>query len=244
MDKFKKNIKKGKAVAKSASSKKGFTLIELLAVIVIMGVLMITAIPAITQAIARSRRDTFATNAKKLIDSVRNGIADEEFVSDVGGSNVNCQLPPIGKTLAIDLMDKSSSERTIDYLLERGANKSAFGQDYVEGYVFIQNDGEHVENDGVEEDVNNYVYYIYLRDKGNNGTNGIIKEAELQRNKISVAGAAVLGREDSENKKFYISTSDTVVEGSPAKVYIGRISAPFEENGLKPSEINFCKYSG
>ena len=42
---------------------KGFTLIELLAVITIMGILMMVAIPSVSRTIEYSRRDTFANIA-------------------------------------------------------------------------------------------------------------------------------------------------------------------------------------
>ena len=43
---------------------KGFTLVELLAVIVIMGILMMIAIPSITKTIEKSRKDSFVDIAK------------------------------------------------------------------------------------------------------------------------------------------------------------------------------------
>ena len=52
----------------------GFTLIELLAVITIMGILMMVAIPSVSRTIENSRRDAFADLAKQYINTVRNAV--------------------------------------------------------------------------------------------------------------------------------------------------------------------------
>ena len=51
--------------------KKGFTLIELLAVIIILGVLVIVAIPAVTSYISESRKSSYITTTKNLISGAR-----------------------------------------------------------------------------------------------------------------------------------------------------------------------------
>ena len=51
-------------------NKKGFTLIELLAVIIILGVLLLIAVPAVSRYIQESREDTYATNLSQLVSTV------------------------------------------------------------------------------------------------------------------------------------------------------------------------------
>ncbi len=53
-------------------NKNGFTLIELLAVIIILGILMIIAIPAVTSYINNSRKSSYITSAKQLVNGGRN----------------------------------------------------------------------------------------------------------------------------------------------------------------------------
>ena len=60
--KKKNNIKK----------KKGFTLIELLAVIIILGILMIIAIPSVTSYINDSRKNAYIDTAKEVVSGTRN----------------------------------------------------------------------------------------------------------------------------------------------------------------------------
>ena len=50
---------------------KGFTLIELLAVIIILGVLMIIAVPAVTNYISNTRKTSYITSVKGYIDGTR-----------------------------------------------------------------------------------------------------------------------------------------------------------------------------
>ena len=53
-------------------NKNGFTLIELLAVIIILGILMIIAIPSVTKYISDSRKNAYVDTAKEIIGSARN----------------------------------------------------------------------------------------------------------------------------------------------------------------------------
>ncbi len=58
------------------NNKKGFTLIELLAVIIILGILMIIAIPSVTKYISDARKDSYLDTAKEIITGARNMVND------------------------------------------------------------------------------------------------------------------------------------------------------------------------
>ena len=54
---------------KKNKKKKAFTLIELLAVIIILGVLMLVAVPSVTGYISNSRKEAYINTAKEYVNS-------------------------------------------------------------------------------------------------------------------------------------------------------------------------------
>ena len=93
-------------------NKKGFTLIELLAVIIILAVLSLIAIPAVMGRVRTARQDTFIQQGKTFIEA-----AQTEYASDIVGTSGSwCK-----------------SISTID--IERGDKKSPINNNNITGYV-------------------------------------------------------------------------------------------------------------
>ena len=67
-----KKVTPKKKTTKKEKVKKWFTLIELLAVIIILGILMLVAIPSVTKYISDSRKEGYVATAKTIIDGTRN----------------------------------------------------------------------------------------------------------------------------------------------------------------------------
>ena len=69
-------------------NKKGFTLVELLAVIVILGVIMIIAIPSVLNTLESSRKSTFSLYAKKVVVAAEKTNYQEELQQKITGKGI------------------------------------------------------------------------------------------------------------------------------------------------------------
>ena len=84
----KKNKKK---VVKKKKIKKGFTLIELLAVIIILGVIMLIAIPSVTRYISDSRKNSYIDTARQIVKGAIPMVNSGEL--DVYDTNTTYYIP-------------------------------------------------------------------------------------------------------------------------------------------------------
>ena len=119
---------------------KGFTLIELLAVII--GILMIIAIPAVTEYISSSRKSAYITTATRYIDGVRNKINAAE-------------IPVYDKETTYYIPGSCVS-------MEKGG-KSPYG-DWREYYVVVTYDGTEYDYYWTSRDETNTGIYLTYQD--------------------------------------------------------------------------------
>ena len=169
-------------------NKNGFTLIELLAVIVIMGILMMVAIPAMSRYIENSRRDTFLSTSKEYVNAVRNMWASDslECVTSVTAGTTDSMV-----SSGVDVGDwyviiDTTNNNTVNLLDQGGL--SSWGNRDLKGYVRI-----HVENIGASgsETDRRTTYFVALSD----GTHGIsdsttaaVSVDDLKRSHVKVTG--------------------------------------------------------
>lgn len=156
-------------------NKKGFTLIELLAVIVILGVLLAIAVPAVTKYINSSKKSTFISNVKQYADSARTDALSGVY-----------QFPVSKNHATVVTFEK------IYPSLEKGGKTSSYGAewDYKKSFVIIVNVGE--------AEAPKYAYYIAAIDEkgygiGNLNDDSTVNPAYIEYNDLKDNNVVQLG---------------------------------------------------
>lgn len=136
-------------------NKKGFTLIELLAVIIILGVLMIIAIPSVTSYIQNSRKSAFADSG---LNYVKSGI------NTVNSGN----KMRFYDTSTLYLIPAGHKEDSTCITLESGG-QSPFSDDWAYAYVGVT----------YKEGGKGYTYYFIAEDAAGQGIQ-FLTQTDLQ----------------------------------------------------------------
>lgn len=193
-------------------NRKGFTLIELLAVIVILGILLVVAIPRVSQYIVKSRKDSYVNAARLFIDAVRNDATAETYPFPVDTNEVT-----------IVTMDKIKAEKSTE--------KSPFGGKYLynKSYVAIVNVGT-----GTDPE---YAYYFAAQDSKDYAI-PLTLESELKadlvvakaKSKMEVTIQSLCGSEEGTTSTYAnLSGLDKIEGGWIASIYSSDKCATGEE---------------
>lgn len=69
-------------------NKKGFTLVELLAVIVVLAIIILIAMPSVLSSMEKARKNSFAVEANEVIRAAQTAYADAVMNGKVSGNNI------------------------------------------------------------------------------------------------------------------------------------------------------------
>ena len=194
---------------------RAFTLVEVLAVIVILSILVLVAVPIVTKYMINSEQKIFVDDARRAVGVVRSDVLSNGFTSDSSGQCTN------GTKCEYD-------QEAINSLLNKKLIESPFG-----GYYKGDTDGKgkngSIKITVTHEENGPYVFAICMIDDGGNGFVNKT-EGELKADSVSVGSigdnvtcdnpeGSTYTVKISVSKGGYSVTTKTVNSGSVATFY-------------------------
>ena len=164
-------------------NKKGFTLIELIAVIVIMGILMMIAIPAVSRTIENSRKEAFVNVAKNYLKAIKTNISTDDVQCLVNGEWEYISGVPDGVYYFMIDSTKNGTQE----LMESGG-KSPWGNKDVRGYVKWEKKSE-VDANGNSQ--TKFTYKMVFTDSGKVGFTSELGENSISKGRVSMNNSSV-----------------------------------------------------
>ena len=171
---------------------KGFTLVELLAVIVIMGILMMVAIPSVTRTIENSRKDTFVDIAKSYANAAKTLWTADGLTC---GGTVSSAVDNGDYYILINT--KEDARKNLPVLVEQGG-KSSWGNRDVSGYVRVN-----ISTTTTGEPKRVTKFYVALSD----GTHALLDDGMLTSDTLK-RGNVKMTLTDDEKKTVELSKND------------------------------------
>ena len=198
-----KDKKESEKMKKINMNSKGFTLIELLAVITIMGILMMVAIPSVSRTIENSRRDTFADVAKSYVNTIRSSVLADEIECSLPSTTTKTSVGATPDGVYYYQID-TSTNGTKD-LMESGG-KSSWSNSDVGGYVvWTKKTGITTAGDTKTRTT----YAALLVDTGKHGFDALTLESDLKRANVKTATATASNGGDIKIKDYNAAKTAT-----------------------------------
>ena len=174
-------------------NKKGFTLIELLAVIIILGVLLLIAVPSVSRYIKKSKLDAYSNSLSSFVDAVKN--------------DVNAGIYSIGKAEVL-VVPFAKIE------LEKGSNTKSSFAEYNTEYSFVL---VYRKEDSTTKELLGYEYLVQAQDNEGYGitlgsifeVTGVVSDTKLV--KIPENGDLVKDNEDLSDIPHTATTKFKVI---------------------------------
>ncbi len=190
-------------------SKKGFTLVELLAVIVIMGILMMIAIPAVSRIIENVRKDSFVNTARSYANAAKTLWTADSLTCE----GTNATAVDDGDYYIL-INTKDSARSSLPELIGQGG-RSSWGNKDVNGYVRA-----HVETviDSNGEPQRKTTFYVGLSD----GVHAVIDDDTILADDLK-RGNVKVDISNADKKKVELTLDNGSLDCSAATLGNSRI---------------------